>query len=60
MDPRDQQVVDQLERAVDIFERLAADVHLIRQDLRTFADRMEALDTSVDSLVLMTKRPEAL
>lgn len=59
MEPRDQLVVDQLERAVDIFERLAADVRLLKKDFRIVADRLDALDSSVDALVLMAKPSEA-
>lgn len=56
MDPRDQLVVDQLERAVNVFERLAADVHLMRADFLAVADRLAALDASVDTLVLASSK----
>lgn len=59
MDARDRQVAEQLERAVDIFERLACDVCLLKKDFRAVADRLDALDASVDALVLMAKPSEA-
>lgn len=60
MDARDQLVVDQLERAVTVFERLAADVHLMRADFLDIRDQLAALDASVDTLVLASaKRSEA-
>lgn len=58
MDPRDRHVAEQLERAVCVFERLAADVHLMREDFRTVADRLDALDASVDALVLSSQRAQ--
>jgi hypothetical protein len=34
MEARDQQVVEQLERGLRIFERMAADLHLLKKDFR--------------------------
>lgn len=58
MDARDRHVAEQLERAVNVFERLAADVYLMREDFRAVADRLAALDASVDTLVLASAKQQ--